>query len=92
LAVRLFITLLAYHLVHTLRYQLKRQGIDLSWQSFRQIMSRQQRLTVTMPTQDKAQLFLRITREAETRQQKIYQALVMTADGLGKKKNTVENK
>jgi transposase len=88
----LFITLLAYHLVHTLRYQLKQQGIDLSWQSLRQIMSRQQRLTITMPTQDKAQLFIRITTEAETRQQKIYQALGMTADGLGKKKTKVENK
>ena len=29
----LFITLLAYHLVHTLRYQLKQQGIHLSWDS-----------------------------------------------------------
>jgi transposase len=46
----LFITLLAYHLVHTLRYQLKQQGIELSWQSLRQIMSRQQRLTITMAT------------------------------------------
>jgi transposase len=88
----LFITLLAYHLVHTLRYQLKRQGIDLSWQSLRQIMSRQQRLTLTMPTQDKGQLFIRLTTEAETRQQKIYQALGITADSLGKKKTTVENK
>ena len=88
----LFITLLGYHLVHTLRYQLKQQGIELSWQSLRQIMSRQQRLTITMATQDKAQLFIRITTEAETRQQKIYQALGMTADGLGKKKTMVENK
>jgi len=35
----LFITLLAYHLVHTLRYQLKQQGIQLSWDSIRNIMS-----------------------------------------------------
>jgi hypothetical protein len=39
----LFITLLAYHLVHTLRYQLKQQGIQLSWDSIRNIMSTQQR-------------------------------------------------
>ena len=45
-----------------------------------------------MPTQDKGQLFIRITTEAETRQQKIYQALGIAADGLGKKKTTVENK
>ena len=37
----LFITLLAYHLVHTLRYQLKQQGIHLSWDSIRNIMSTQ---------------------------------------------------
>jgi transposase len=88
----LFITLLAYHLVHTLRYQLKQQGIDLSWQSIRHIMSRQQRLTITMPTKDKQQLFIRTTTEAETRQQKIYDALGITTDALGKKKTTVDNK
>jgi len=42
----LFITLLAYHLVHTLRYQLKQQGIQLSWDSIRNIMSTQQRITI----------------------------------------------
>ena len=40
----LFIILLAYHLVHTLRYQLKQQGIYLSWDSIRILMSTQQRL------------------------------------------------
>jgi transposase len=48
----LFITLLAYHLVHTLRYQLKQQGIHLSWDSIRNIMSTQQRITLTLPTDD----------------------------------------
>jgi hypothetical protein len=59
---------------------------------FIQIMSRQQRLTLTMPTQDKGQLFIRLTTEAKMRQQKIYQALGITADSFGKKKTTVENK
>ena len=49
----LFIALLAYHLVHTLRYQLKQQGIHLSWNSIRNIMSTQQRMTITLPTEDK---------------------------------------
>jgi transposase len=47
----LFITLLAYHLVHTLRYQLKRQGIHLSWDSIRNIMATQQRVTIILPTE-----------------------------------------
>jgi transposase len=42
----LFITLLAYHLVHTLRYQLKPQGIQLGWDSIRNIMLTQQRITI----------------------------------------------
>jgi transposase len=34
----LFITLLAYHLVHALRYQLKQQGIQLGWDSISNII------------------------------------------------------
>ena len=33
----LFISVLAYHLLHTIRYQLKEQKITMSWQSIRQI-------------------------------------------------------
>ena len=48
----LFLTLLAYHLVHTLRYQLKQRDIHLSWDSIRNNMSTQQRITITLPTED----------------------------------------
>ena len=37
----LFITLIAYHLVHCLRMQFKNKGIILSWQSIRNIMASQ---------------------------------------------------
>ena len=46
----LFISLLAYHLVHTLRHQLKEKGIHLSWESIRDIMATQQRVTLMLPT------------------------------------------
>ena len=71
----LFITLLAYHLVHTLRYQLKQQGIHLSWDSIRNIMSTQQRMSITLPTDDHKTIHLRTTTKAEVRQKQIYNAL-----------------
>ena len=84
------ITLLAYHLVHTLRYQLKKQDIHLSWASIRQIMSRQQRLTLSMPTQEQSQIFMRITTKAELQQNKIYKALDINPDPIGKQKTILE--
>ncbi|WP_428353388.1 IS1634 family transposase [Methyloprofundus sp.] len=89
---QLFITLLAYHLVHTLRYQLKLQGIHLSWESIRNIMSTQQRLTITLPTDNDTIIHLRTTSKAETRQKQIYTALNINPDPIGKIKTTVDMK
>ena len=88
----LFITLLAYHLVHTLRYQLKQQGIHLSWESIRNIMSTQQRITITLPTDNDKTIHLRTTTKAEVRQKQIYDALNIKTDPLGKCKTMVDQK
>ena len=53
---------------HTLRYQLKQQGIHLSWESIRKIMSTQQRISITLPTDDHKTIHLRTTTKAELRQ------------------------
>jgi transposase len=88
----LFITLLAYHLVHTLRHQLRQQGIYLSWDSIRNIMSTQQRLTITLPTDGDTIIHLRTTSKAETRQKQIYTALNINPDPIGKFKTIVNMK
>jgi len=88
----LFITLLAYHLVHTLRYQLKQQGIHLSWVSIRNLMSSQQRLMITLPTDDSKTIHLRTTTQAEARQKQIYAALSIKSDPIGKGKTIIDNK
>ena len=85
----LFITLLAYHLVHTLRTQFKHKGIHLSWQSIRDIMASQQRVTVSMPTAEQQQLYIRTTTEAELVHQPFYQALNLKSDVLGASKTTI---
>ena len=88
----LFITLLAYHLVHTLRFQLKQQGIHLSWDSIRNIMSTQQRITITLPTDDNKTIHLRTTTKAEVHQKQIYDALGIKPDLIGKYKTIIDKK
>ena len=46
----LFITVLAYHVVQTLRFQFKQQGIHWSWQSIRRCLRNWMRVTTTMKT------------------------------------------
>ena len=46
----LFLTVLAYHLVHALRYRLRAQGVTWSWKSIRNRMRTWMRLTTTMRT------------------------------------------
>lgn len=48
----LFISVLAYHFVHTLRLKLKAQGINDSWNTLRQTMATQRRVTVTLQRRD----------------------------------------
>lgn len=88
----LLITLLAYHLVHTLRFQLKQKGIHLSWESIRNTMSTQQRLTITLPTQEGNTIHLRTTTKPEVRQKQIYEALNLKPDPIGKCKTIIEGK
>lgn len=71
----LFISVLAYHLVHTLRYQLKARGIHLSWDRLRQELDGQDRVTIEMQRADGKTLHIRKATRPEPRQQVIYDAL-----------------
>jgi transposase len=83
----IFITLLAYHMVHSLRVQLREKGLCLSWDSIRNIMVSQQRVSVTMPTEDGSQIHIRSTTKAEPAHQQIFSALGVKADSLGARKS-----
>jgi len=86
----LFITLIAYHVVHTTRYQLKQKGINLSWESLRDVLSNQHRITFSMNTKNGEKCHLRITTKASVEQQKIFDALGMRSDILGRKKTLTD--
>lgn len=71
----LFITLLAYHLVHSIRVQLKEKGIHTSWSDLRKQLQGQNRTTVTMKCQNGTTVHIRKSTRPEPRQQAIYDAM-----------------
>jgi transposase len=81
----LFITLLAYHLVHTIRTQLNSQGIHDSWEAIRRTLENQQRITVSLKREDGKTAHIRKTTRAEPQQKAIYDAL-----GISTKPGQVE--
>ncbi len=75
----LFITLIAYHLVQTLRCQLKAKGRHDSWQTLRAKMENQQRITVVLRREDGKTIHLCKASQAEPHQKEIYDALGISA-------------
>ena len=71
----LFITLLAYHLIHTIRCQLKMKNIHSSWSDLRKQLKGQDRITVSMKCQNGETVHIRKSTRPEPRQQFIYDAL-----------------
>ena len=71
----LFITVLAYHLVHAIRFRLKRADISSSWSTIRNILSTQFRVTVSMLCKDGSTVHIRKSTRPEPNQQQIFSAL-----------------
>jgi len=71
----LFITVIAYQLVQTIRRRLRETGEHASWDTLRRILEGQQRLTATFRRKDGRTLHVRKPTRAEHRQQAIYRAL-----------------
>lgn len=71
----IFITLLAYHLLHSIRYKLKQHNIHTSWTKIREVLNAHLRLTTTMQRDDGKIIHIRKTAVPEFAQHKIYEAL-----------------
>ena len=85
----IFITLIAYHLVQTLRVQLKSQGCHDSWQTIRRKMENQQRMTVILQREDGKTIHLRKATKADPQQSCLYKMLGISAQPGGIKKTLV---
>jgi transposase len=71
----LFITVLAYQFVQLIRRHLPAQGLHDSWNSLRETLNAQVRVTATFRRPDGRALHVRKATQAEPAQQRIYQAL-----------------
>ena len=79
----LFISVLAYHFVHTMRLQLKAKGIHENWQALRQSLSSQQRITTTLTRRDGRAVHVRKSSRPEPDQQRIHEILGLSANPGG---------
>jgi transposase len=73
----LFITVLAYHLVHSIRFRLKQAKIHYSWSSIRKLLSTQSRVTVSMQCKNGSTVHVRKSTRPEPKQQEIYSLLAI---------------
>ncbi len=71
----IFISILAYHLLHTIRYQLKQKGIHSSWKTLRQVLSTHCRITTTLQLDNNKSVTIRKTCTPDPNQAGIYKAL-----------------
>ncbi|MDZ7895830.1 MAG: IS1634 family transposase [Sphingobium sp.] len=85
----LFISVLAYHFVHTMRLQLKAQGVHESWQALRQTLSSQQRITTTLTRRDGRAVHVRKSTRPEPHQQRINEILGLSANPGGTHRTVV---
>jgi len=71
----IFITLLAYHLLHTIRFKLRQRGVRFCWTTIRKQLSTQVRVSTTMKRKDGKTIHIRKSSKAEPSHQAIYDAL-----------------
>ena len=85
----LFITVLAYQLVQIIRKRLAEKGIHARWQTLRNRLNSQQRVTATFRRADGLTLHVRKATRAEPEQLTIYEALGFNPAPGGTKKMVV---
>ncbi len=71
----IFITVIAYHLLHTIRFKLRQRGVRFCWTTIRKQLSTQVRITTTMKRKDYKVVHIRKSSKAEPSHQVIYDAL-----------------
>ena len=79
----IFISLLAYHLLQTVQHQLRGRGIHIRWETVRQVMSSQTRVTAAFKTDTGKTLRIRSSTIPSADQRTIYDALGLSTDPGG---------
>jgi hypothetical protein len=91
-ASHLLITLLAFHIVQTIRFQLKKEGIHTSWTGLRKHLNGHKRITMRMQTKEGETIHLRKPNEASPTQRTIYNILGISRYPGGRAKTYLKQK
>jgi transposase len=75
----IFITLLAYHVMHSIRCKLRQKGVRFCWKTIRTQLSSQIRISTTMKRKDGKAVHLRKSSRAELSHLTIYEALNLSS-------------
>jgi transposase len=75
----LFITVLAYHILHAIRFKLRLKGIHDSWAKIRERLSMHTRMSTTQKTGDGKVIHIRKSSRPEPHQKAIYDALNLSS-------------
>ena len=75
----LFITVLAYHISHTIRFKLRQKEICYDWKTIRNLLSTHIRVTTSMKTKDGKMIHIRQSCQAEPCHKQIYAALNLSS-------------
>ena len=86
----IFITILAYHLLHHILYALRLQGDQRCWFTLRRILQTHCYTTILLPTIDGTLHRLRRPGQPEERHKEIYRALGIESTGLPSSRIAVE--
>jgi len=74
----MFISVLAYHILHSIEFMLRQKGDHRSWATIRDILSTHQRLTIEYDVKEQGQVHrhhLRLCSVAEPEHKQIYERL-----------------
>jgi transposase len=85
----LWITIIAYHLIHHCRYQLIKKNIHYQWKSIREIFLSRVRVTMQAQTKDGKTFYHRSSTKAEGEQKEIYKALGLSSSILRAEKTII---
>jgi len=87
----LFITVIAYHVLNSIRIKLSRQGLSQRWGSIRERLSSHVRMTTSLTTQEGQRIYIRNSSVPEPFHRTIYTALGLNHSPLPAKRISVES-
>ena len=89
----MFISVLAYHILHSIEFKLRQKGDHRSWATIRDVLSTHQRLTIEYDVKEQGQVqrhHLRLCSIAEPEQKQIYERLGLKEIPLPRKIHVVK--